>query len=73
MVKALSKDNPSFKFLQCKFTAESDAKLGAGAFNGPQIRELMRNCSFDEVLSEAEKKSMGILQKCINRISSEKA
>ena len=32
LVKALNKDNPSFKFLQCKFPAVSDAKLGAGMF-----------------------------------------
>ena len=32
LVKALNKDNPSFKFLHCKFPAVSDAKLGAGMF-----------------------------------------
>ena len=56
-VKALNKSNPSFKFLQSKFSATSDAKLGAGVFNGPQIRELMRDFTFDDVLTEAEKRA----------------
>ena len=55
LVKALNKDNPSFKFLQREFPAVSDAEFGAGMFNGPQIRELMKSCTFDEVLSKAEK------------------
>ena len=29
-------------------------KLGAGVFDGPQIHELMRDTTFDEVLTEAE-------------------
>ena len=57
LVKALNKDNPSFKFLRSKFPAVSDAKLGAGVFNGLQIRKLMKDSTFDEVLSEAEKKA----------------
>ena len=56
-VKDLNKDNLSFKFLQSKFPAVSDAKLGAGVFNGPQIRELIKDTTFDEVLTEAEKKA----------------
>ena len=56
-VKALKKGNPSFKFHQSKFPAESNAKLGAGVFNGPQIRELIRDTTFDEVSTEAEKRA----------------
>ena len=56
-VKALNRVNPSFKFLQSKFPAVSDAKIGAGVFNGPQIRELRRDTAFDEVLTEAEKRA----------------
>ena len=54
-VKALNKENRSFKFLQTKFPAVSDAKLRAGVFNGPQIRELMKDSRFDETLNELEK------------------
>ena len=56
-VKALNKGNPLFKFLQSKFPAVSDAKLGAGVYNEPQIRELMRDTTFDEVLTEEEKRA----------------
>ena len=56
-VKVFNKGNPLFKFLQSKFPVVSDAKLGAGVFNGPQIRELMRDTTFDEVLTEAEKRA----------------
>ena len=56
-VKAINKGNPLFKFLQSKLSAVSDAKLGAGVFNGPQIRELMRDTTFDEFLTEAEKRA----------------
>ena len=54
-VKALNKGNPSFKFHQSKFPAVSNAKHGAGVFNGSQIRELIRDFASDEVLTEAEK------------------
>ena len=50
-VKDVNKDNPSLRFLQFKFPAVSDTKLGAGVFNGPQIPELMRDTTFDEVLT----------------------
>ena len=56
-VKALNKANPSFKFLQFKSPAVSNATLGAGVLNGPQIRELIRDTSFDKVLTEAEKRA----------------
>ena len=56
-VKALNKGNPSLRFFQSKFPAVSNAKLGAGVFNGPQIRELIRDTTFNKVLSEAEKRA----------------
>ena len=54
-VKALDKDGQSFRFLQTKFPYVSDAKLRAGVFNGPQIRELMKDSSFDKILTGNEK------------------
>ena len=62
-VTTLNKGNPSFNFLQSKFSAGNDAKLEAGVFNRPQMRELMRDSTFDKVLTKVEKKSMGIFQK----------
>ena len=54
-VKALKKDGQSFRFLQTKFPYVSNAKLRAGVFDGPQIRELMKDSSFDEILTGNEK------------------
>ena len=54
-VKALDKDGQSFRFLQTKFPYVSDAKLHAGVFDGPQIRELMKDSSTDEILTGNEK------------------
>ena len=35
----------------------SDAKLGAAVYNGPQTSELMKDTTFDKVLTEAEKRA----------------
>ena len=56
-VKALNKDGPSFKFLQNKFLYMSDATLRAGVFDGPKIRELMKDPTVDKVLTGHEKRS----------------
>ena len=51
-VKASDKDGQSFRFLQ---TYVSDAKLRAGVLDGPQILELMKDSSYDEILTGNEK------------------
>ena len=53
-VKALSKDGRAIAFLSKKFEYLSDAKVTAGIFDGPQIRELMKDEKFDECLSDKE-------------------
>ena len=70
-VKALDKDGQSFRFLQTKFPYVSDAKLHAGVFDGPQIRELMKDSSFDEILTGNEKQQ-GFLLKMFAQIFLEK-
>ena len=50
-VKYLNKDGPSFQFIQTKFQYVSDAKLRAGVFDGPQVRELLKDSTFDKVLT----------------------
>lgn len=56
-VKALKKENPSFQYLQKKFPGISEAKLRAGIFVGPQIRELFKDAIFETVLSAEEKQA----------------
>ena len=57
-VKALDKDGQSFRLLQTKFPYVGDAKLRAGVFDGLQIRELMKDSSFDEILTGNEKTAL---------------
>jgi hypothetical protein len=54
-VKAMDKESDGFLFLKQKFPRISDAKIKEGIFVGPQIKELMRDSNFDEVLNENEK------------------
>uniref|UniRef100_A0A6A7G1J7 Uncharacterized protein n=1 Tax=Hirondellea gigas TaxID=1518452 RepID=A0A6A7G1J7_9CRUS len=54
-VKALNKDGRAFLFLTKKFPRVSDAKLKAGIFDGPQIRELMKDPKFDESMEDNER------------------
>ena len=53
-VKAMDKDGEGFKYLQQKFSSLSEAKLKAGVFTGPQIRELLKDENFNRNLSQLE-------------------
>ena len=53
-VKAMNREGSGFTFLQDKFPQLSMEKLKAGIFDGPQIRELMKDPMLGEALSEAE-------------------
>ena len=49
-VKGMNKEEQAFRYLRKKFPKISDAKVKEGIFVGPQIRQLMKDPSFDEVL-----------------------
>ena len=53
-VKALDKKGRFVAFIKNKFPRISEAKLEAGIFDGPQIRELMKDTKFDEILENNE-------------------
>ena len=53
-VKAMDREGKGFAFLQQKFPRISKEKLKAGIFDGPQIRELMKDSKFDDTPSAAE-------------------
>ena len=53
-LNAMDKEGSGFAFLWEKFPWISIEKLKAGIFDGPQIKELMKDAMFDEVLSKAE-------------------
>ena len=55
--KALDRGGSTFKFLQLKFSRTSEAKLRAGVFDGPQIRELTQNEGFTARIGAVEKRA----------------
>ena len=50
----MDKTGCGFQYIRNKFPNVSDAKIKAGTFIRPQIRELMQDKQFDEDLNETE-------------------
>ena len=50
----MDREGSGFAFLQEKFPRISMKKLKVGIYDGPQIRELMKDPMFDEALSKVE-------------------
>ena len=61
-VKALDKTKAGFKYLYEKFARLSEAKIEEGVFVGPQIRELLRDDTFDHLLHGKGKKAWKAFQ-----------
>ncbi|KAK5643931.1 hypothetical protein RI129_007776 [Pyrocoelia pectoralis] len=55
LVKAMNQEGEAFKYLKTKFPKLSDAKIKEGIFVGPQIRELMKDGTFNRVIEGKEK------------------
>ena len=49
-VKAMDRATPAFRYLHEKFPGLSEAKIKEGIFVGPQIRELLKDDRFDNLL-----------------------
>jgi len=54
-VKALDKTEPAFKYLCDKFPQLSIAKVSEGIFVGPDIKKLLKDERFDEILDNTAK------------------
>ena len=54
-VKALDKNGAGFHYLKEKFPRVSDSKIKEGILVGPQIRGLIRDGKFEDLLSQIEK------------------
>jgi len=54
-VKALNKEGNAFKYLPLRFPYISEAKLKAGIFVGPRIRELLSDQDFKSKMNSVEK------------------
>lgn len=65
-VKALKKnESRAIDFLKAKFPRKSELKIIHGIFDGPQIRELMRDSQFDDILDDNELKAWTSLKSII--------
>ena len=53
-VKALNKDGDCFKYMCRKFPGLSNEKLKQGVFDGPQIRQLIKDSEFVNSMTEPE-------------------
>ena len=49
-VKTMNQEEAAFTYLREKFPRLSEAKLKKGIFNGPQIRDLIKDEYFDKLL-----------------------
>ena len=56
-VKALDKNSDAFRYLCNKFPELSYAKVKEGVFIGPQIRKIIADSHFEDLLSRTEKKA----------------
>ena len=56
-ITALDKDGLTFRFLRRKFSRISEAKLQAGVFDRPKIRELTKDEGFTGHMSAVEKRA----------------
>ena len=65
IVKAIDREGRVFTFLQQKCPWISLEKLKAGIFNGPQMRELIKDSIFDDALSAAELSAWRLLKSVI--------
>ena len=61
-VKAMYRKGRGFTLLQQKFPRVGFEKLKAGIFDGPQIRELTTDSTFDDALSATELSAWGSLK-----------
>ena len=54
-VKKLDSDTDAFRYMRNKFPGLSYAKVKEGVFIGPQIKEIMSDEHFQDILSATEK------------------
>lgn len=73
-VKALNKEGDCYKYLRDQFPGLSDAKIGAGVFDGPQIRKMFRDDHFVIQMSAIEKNAWVSFKKvCSNFLGNHKS
>lgn len=66
-VKALNKEGNCFEYLCKTFPALSEAKLKEGIFVGPQIRSLMKDTEFENVMEDKEKHAWNAFKEVVHK------
>ena len=66
-VKALAKDVKTFKYLSSKIPRLSKAKLKGGVFVGPDIRKLMKDNNFENVMNNGERSAWNSFKDVITK------
>jgi len=64
-VKAMDKNGTGFHYLKEKFPRVSNAKITEGVFVGPQIRALIEDAKFEDLLNQVEKSAWRALKRVI--------
>ena len=67
-VRALSTNRPCFKYLCNKFPSLSYDKVKSGIFVGPQIRKLMLDSDFENVMCDLEKNAWNSFRMVANNL-----
>ena len=63
-VTSLGNESNIIPYVKLKFPRKTEAKIKAGIFEGPQIRDLMKDSNFTTVMNETEK-SAWLSFKCV--------
>ena len=66
LVKALDRDDECYRYLGRKFPSLSTEKIKAGIFDGPQIRELMKDQQFENSMNNVERNAWSSFTCVIN-------
>jgi hypothetical protein len=67
-VKALDKSGSCFQYLGHKFAALSEVKVKEGMFDGPQIRQLMKDTAFTDTMSDIELQAWNAFKKFLGNV-----
>jgi hypothetical protein len=65
--KALDKSGSCFQNLGRKFAALSEAKVKDGIFDGPQMRQLMKDTAFTGTISDIELEAWNVFNDVVKK------
>ena len=69
----MNKKGGAFKYLKTKFPHVSDAKIKKGIFVGPQLRELLKDGTFNRIIEGKEKAAWEAFKNVHNFLGNQRA